>query len=80
MPMSRMLYQDERRCMNAAGKKVRFIKVCSKYLHHQQSDLLPLACSKYYVRYWHLNSSQEIQAFTRDSIVGMRTGHSIPVG
>ena len=66
--------------MNAAGNQIRFIKVYSKYLRRQQSDLLPLACSKYYARYWHLNSSQEIQAFTRDSIVGMRTGHSIPVG
>ncbi len=38
---------------------------------------LPFTCCLYYVRYWHLHFLQVVQAFKRDSIDRMSTGHSI---
>jgi hypothetical protein len=78
--MSRMLYQDKDGEWIAAGSKDWIYHIALQVIASAAVRfVLPFAYCIYYVRYWHLNSLQVVQAFTRDSIVRMSTGPSIPV-
>ena len=78
--MSRILYQDKDGEWIAAGSKDWIYHIALQVIASAAVRfVLPFAYCIYYVRYWHLNSLQVVQAFTRDSIDRMSTGHSIPV-
>ena len=76
--MSRMLYQDKDGEWIAAGSKDWIYHNALQVIASAAEFELPFAYCIYNVRYWHLNSLQIIQAFTRDNIVRMSTGPSIP--
>ena len=79
--MSRMLYHDKDGEWIAAGSMDWLYQRVAACICPASSPIRTsiLACCIHYVRYRHLDSLQVVQAFTRDSIVSMSTGHSFPV-